>query len=165
MNDSIVIQDLVTRMLFAVDALDWAGARATFADELHVDYTSLFGGSPERLRADELIARWQGLLPGFAATQHLTGPIVVTSSGPGEAVAETQVRGYHYVDGDPGGTWIAAGRYTIPVRRYGEGWRITGIRLDQIRQEGNLHLPTIAAEAVQAGHAARGQAIGSETAR
>src|SRR5690606_34429994 len=76
MNDYIAIQDLITRLLFAVDALDWAGVRAAFADEVEVDYTSLFGGSPERLPADELVTRWQGMLPGFAATQHQTGPIV-----------------------------------------------------------------------------------------
>src|SRR5690606_9142357 len=46
MNDYIAIQDLITRLLFAVDALDWAGVRAAFADEVEVDYTSLFGGSP-----------------------------------------------------------------------------------------------------------------------
>ena len=147
MNDSIAIQDLVTRMLFAVDVLDWAGVRATFADEVHIDYTSLFGGSPERLPADELIERWQGLLPGFAGTQHLTGPIVVTFNGADEAVAETHVRAYHYVDGVPGGTWVVAGHYTIPVRRDAAGWRITGVRLALIRQEGNVDLATVAAAA------------------
>jgi len=49
MNGPLAIQELVARMLFAGDALDWTGVRAAFADEVEVDYTSLFGGSPERL--------------------------------------------------------------------------------------------------------------------
>ncbi|HEY8469192.1 MAG TPA: nuclear transport factor 2 family protein [Longimicrobiales bacterium] len=151
MNDSLAIQELVTRMLFAVDGLDWAGVRAAFADEVHVDYTSLFGGTPERLSADELIERWQGLLPGFAGTQHLTGPIAVTFDGADEAVAETHVRAYHYVDGVPGGTWMVAGHYTIPVRRGAAGWRITGMRLALIRQEGDVDLAAVAAAARDGG--------------
>lgn len=151
MNDYIAIQDLITRLLFAVDALDWAGVRAAFADEVDVDYSSLFGGSAERLRADELIERWQGLLPGFAATQHQTGPVVVSFEGADAAVAETYVRAYHYVDGESGGTWIVAGRYTIPVRRGWDGWRITGMRLDAIRQEGELDLAAVATEAARRG--------------
>lgn len=151
MNDYIAIQDLITRLLFAVDALDWAGVRAAFADEVEVDYTSLFGGSPERLPADELVTRWQGMLPGFAATQHQTGPIVVTFDGADDAVAETYVRAYHYVGGVPGGMWVVAGRYTIPVRRGADGWRITGVRLDAIRQEGDVDLAAVAADAVRRG--------------
>ncbi|MFO7276014.1 MAG: nuclear transport factor 2 family protein [Pseudomonadota bacterium] len=147
MNDSITIQDLVSRMLFAVDALDWGSVRATLADELSIDYTSLFGSSPERLAADVLIDRWKGLLPGFTATQHLTGPIVVTFEGANEAVAETHVRAYHYFDGASGGTWMVAGHYTISVRKTSEGWRITGIRLALIRQEGNVDLGAVAAAA------------------
>ena len=151
MNDYIAIQDLITRMLFAVDALDWLGVRAAFADEVDVDYTSLFGGNAERLPADELIERWQGLLPGFAATQHQTGPVVVSFDGADAAVAETYVRAHHYVDGVPGGRWVVAGRYTIPVRRGAAGWRITGMRLDAIRQEGDVDLATVAAERVRRG--------------
>jgi len=151
MNDSLAIQQLVTRMLFAVDALDWAGVRAAFAEEVDVDYTSLFGGNPERLPADELIQRWQGLLPGFAGTQHVTGPIVVTFDGPDEAVAEAHVRAYHYVDGVTEGTWVVAGHYTIPVRREAAGWRITGMRLALIRQEGSVDLAAVAAAARDGG--------------
>ncbi len=147
MNDSIAIPELVTRMLFAVDTLDWAGVRAAFADEVHIDYTSLFGGSPERLPVDELIGRWRGLLPGFSGTQHLTGPIAVTFSGADEAVAETHVRAYHYVDGVPDGTWVVVGHYTIPVRRDAAGWKITGVRLDVIRQEGKVDLSAVAERA------------------
>lgn len=51
--------DTLTRMLHAVDRLDWDGVRACFAGQLRVDYTEL---------------------NGFDATQHLTGPVLLTES-------------------------------------------------------------------------------------
>jgi hypothetical protein len=41
------------------DARKWADLRAVFADEVDVDYTSLTGGQPARVKADDLIAGWQ----------------------------------------------------------------------------------------------------------
>src|SRR5690606_21873398 len=88
----------VSDLLFAIDDLDWEGVRNALADEVTIDYTSLWGGELEHLAASELVARWQGLLPGFDATQHLTGPIVVRQAGEGRVTATTTVRGYHVVE-------------------------------------------------------------------
>ena len=49
--------DVITRMLHAIDRLDWVTVRNSFADEVATDYTSLWGGEPERLPVDELVAR------------------------------------------------------------------------------------------------------------
>jgi hypothetical protein len=84
--------DVLPRMLHAIDALDWPAVRAAFAEQVRVDYTSLSGGEPETLPADDLVARWQGLLPGFDATQHMTGPVVLTDDD-GDVRADTHVRG------------------------------------------------------------------------
>jgi pimeloyl-ACP methyl ester carboxylesterase len=47
--DVMTEADLLTRMLHAVDALDWDTVRGALAGELLVDYTSLAGGKPETL--------------------------------------------------------------------------------------------------------------------
>ena len=67
-------------MLHAVDDLDWETVRSSFTTEVEIDYTSLWGGEPETLTADQLIDRWRQLLPGFDATQHLIGPVAVTEA-------------------------------------------------------------------------------------
>lgn len=129
--------DTVTRMLYAIDRLDWAGVRGCFADQVRVDYTELSGGAPETLAADDLMARWRGLLPGFDATQHMTGPVLLTHrEGPGLRV-DTHVRGYHRL-GDE--TWAVHGHY---VARIADG-KITELILQVFYQEGNLKLPEAA---------------------
>jgi hypothetical protein len=146
------IQDRIAVMLSAIDGLDWSTVRAAFAPSVRVDYTSLFGGIPESLDAGALLERWQGLLPGFEATQHLIGPVIVTDGAGGTATAETQVRGYHYVAGADGGpVWMVAGRYRFAMERGDGEWRVRGITLELAYQEGNLGLPGIGQSRVAAG--------------
>jgi hypothetical protein len=148
MSDTTEIEETAIAMLFAVDRLDWPALRGCFADAVKIDYTKLFGGEPETIAAEVLLDRWRGLLPGFDATQHLTGPVIVSSMTGDRAVAETHVRAYHYIDKMDDGTWMIAGHYTLQMIR-GETWVIAGIHLDVYKQEGNTNLPGIAVERVK----------------
>lgn len=143
MSDAHLIQNVVIQMLFAIDSLQWGELRTYLAEEVQIDYTSLFGGEAQTLSADALLAQWRSLLPGFEATQHMTGPVIVTSGDANAAVAEAHVRGYHYLDRD---TWMVAGHYTMRMVRTNAGWKIASIRLDVYRQEGNTGLPALAME-------------------
>jgi hypothetical protein len=128
--------ETVVRLLHDVDRRDWAAIRAGLADVVRCDYTSLFGGEVEELPADELVARWQGLLPGFDATQHLLGPLVPAADPPADGVwLECNVRGYHRL-GDR--EWLVAGRYRI---RVDGGTAVSGITLDTSYQSGDTGLP------------------------
>jgi hypothetical protein len=102
------------------------------------------------------VTRWQQLLPGFDATQHLTGPAVVTDDGDGEVSCTTTVRGYHYLraDGDAR-TWTVAGRYRIGLVADGESWRISALTLDVSYEEGDRALVEQASSRVAAGAPAR----------
>jgi hypothetical protein len=159
-SDDQSIESAITRMLFAIDQVKWRGVRAELADDVKVDYTSLFGGTPEKLKADVLLERWQGLVPGFTATQHLTGPIIVTARNGNRATAETHVRGYHYMEGEAGDVWMVAGHYVMEVEQTSAGWKISGIQLDVYRQEGNRNLVPMALERVKQG---RGRPASSKT--
>jgi hypothetical protein len=141
----LVIERRVTTMLHAIDALDWQSVAAAFSPGVRIDYTSLFGGTVEVLTRDSLVARWKRLLPGFDATQHLTGPVLVTRQQGRTASAETQVRGYHYIaDAHGGPVWMVAGRYEFAMEEQDGEWRIAGIVLRVAYQEGNLDLPAFA---------------------
>ena len=126
--------DVLTRLLHAVDRLDWAEVRRCLAGEIRVDYTELSGGEPETLAADDLVARWRALLPGFDATQHITGPVLVSYDGGPGVRADAHVRGYHRLGTE---TWAVHGHY---VARLLDG-KIAELTLQVFYQEGNLGLP------------------------
>jgi SnoaL-like protein len=133
---------VLTRMLHALDDLDWDAVRACLADEVRTDYTELFGGEVETVPGDELVKRWQGLVPGFDATQHMTGPCLVDDRE-GGLVAQTHVRAYHRL-GDA--VWGVHGHYVVPLERTPAGWRIAGITLRMFHQEGDTDLTARAGE-------------------
>jgi hypothetical protein len=121
-------------MLHAVDDLDWKTVRSLLADEVRTDYTSLFGGEATTTSGDELVAQWQGLMPGFAATQHLTGPVVET-----DGVAETHLQAHHWMA--DGRRWVVYAHYIAVI----EDGRVADLTLRLHRQEGDTDLPAAAA--------------------
>ncbi len=144
MDVHLSITETISSMLHAIDALDWEQVRASFADRVEIDYTSLFGGEPATLALDDLLANWKNLLPGFEATQHLTGPVVVRRAG-AKTFAETHVRGYHSIAGAEGGNlWMVAGHYTLRMVQNKKQWKIAALKLTVFYQEGNLKLPEVA---------------------
>lgn len=135
--ESSDVANAFTRMLHALDARDWAGVRREFADQIDMDYSSLFGTPPERVQADEQVAGWQTFASVFDATQHITGPFVVTIDDD-HATADTHLRAYHHIKGAPGGDiWMVAGHYRVRLHRIGSHWKIGGITLTVLYQEGN----------------------------
>jgi hypothetical protein len=152
MLEQLEIQTAFTKMLHAIDGLDWTAFRAAFTPEVALDYTSLFPGQPETVTIDTLLGRWQPMAHGYDATQHQIGPVVVVQSDGNRAVAETQVRAAHYLAGAEGGAlWVAAGRYRFTVEKTAGAWRISGIILQLAYQEGNSRLPSMAVERGTAG--------------
>jgi SnoaL-like domain len=125
--------DVITRLLHAVDRLDWVAVRDCFTDVVATDYTSLWGGEPGDQRADELITQWQEFTATLSATQHQTGPIVFA-----DGQAETHVIAYHWLL-DGGDLWVVHGHY---VARIDDG-RIAALTLQTISSYGHAGLPSI----------------------
>ncbi len=126
--------DVITRMLHAIDRLDWTVVRESFADEVATDYTSLWGGEPAEVPAGQLIAQWQEFTATLSATHHQTGPIVVA-----DGRAETHVTAFHWLpDGD---AWVVHGHY---IARIVDG-KIAGLTLQTMRARGHEGLPTVEA--------------------
>lgn len=131
----------VTGMLHAIDARDWDAVRAAFADEVFVDYTSLNGGEAGPQASDVLVGGWKAMLPGFEATQHLTGPMVIELDGE-EAEARMAVTATHRMDGlDPSAVWTVGGHYVIGLAPDGEGWLIDAMTLQTAFVTGDTSLP------------------------
>lgn len=154
--------DVFTTMLHAVDTLDWDSFRSTFGAEVALDYTSLWGGEPEKVPVEDLVARWQPFASGFDATQHLTGPIFVTQADMESVTGATTVRAYHHIVGDDGdtgrsGTWMVAARYEIGLDRGpdGDGWKISAITLSLAYEEGDRGLVDVALRRAESGRGGR----------
>jgi hypothetical protein len=139
------IQTTVTRMLHAIDALDWSTFRVAFAPEIRLDFTSLFPGTPETLSVDSLLGRWQPFAHGFDATHHQIGPVVIIEADARRAVAEAHVRAEHYFAGAEGGpVWSAIGHYRWTLEKRDGAWKIAGIIFQLSFQDGNRDLPAMA---------------------
>ena len=102
MNDLDAVHRTVADVAHHIDFKRWADLRVLFADETAIDYTSLFGGTPQRQTADALIGGWRAVLAGVT-TQHLLGPITVQLEGD-RATARCHVRALHFARGLPGGS-------------------------------------------------------------
>ncbi|MEM7126824.1 MAG: nuclear transport factor 2 family protein [Chloroflexota bacterium] len=116
-----------------------------YADEVTVDYTSMVGGEPATIPADALIESWQGLLPGFTATQHLIGSHVVEIQG-NTAECQSHFQAIHTIDD---GQWILGGHDHHQLQRSGDEWRITAITMTALWSTGDgERLRSLAAERV-----------------
>jgi hypothetical protein len=120
-------------MLHAIDRRDWATIRDSFADPVYTDYTSLWGGEAGNQAVDELIAGWQEFVSGFGATQHQTGPLLVS----GDRV-ETHVTAHHWRRGAEH-AWVVYGHYAARL----EGGRIAELTLQTFHASGDKELPAI----------------------
>jgi hypothetical protein len=129
---------VLTRMLHAIDDLDWGTVRESFTDPVATDYTSLWGGEPETVSVDDLIAGWREFAARFAATQHQTGPIVVA----GDRAEAHVVASHWFAEADGAGVWTVHGHYVARLA----GGRIAELTLHTFHAGGHRDLPTITGE-------------------
>jgi hypothetical protein len=140
--DRPAITNTVIGMLHAIDSRNWDAVRAAFADTVTTDYTSLFGGEPQTQAADSLVGGWADFVPGFDATQHLAGPLVVEREGD-TAQARCAITAKHRIDDS---FWTVGGHYQIRLAKTNGAWKITHLTLDTAYEDGDRSLPERAAE-------------------
>jgi hypothetical protein len=148
MDDPNEIAGRIGALAVHIDARRWADLQKLFASELQVDWTSLFGGEPQRLKREELVGNWRQMLPGFTHTTHLIGPPTIALSGEG-AQASASVVAWHFIK-EPGlegkDLWLAGGTYEIDFAKLSGAWRITAMTLARAWSNGNQDLPQLARE-------------------
>jgi ketosteroid isomerase-like protein len=147
MMDRDSVLNTVAALAMAVDGHDWAVLDRLFTPEVAIDYTSLFGGEPATQPRAQLIAGWQGLLPGFSHTHHMIGQAQVRQDGD-VAHVRAPVIAWHVCSDLPEAerTWQVAGRYEIGLERQDGQWLIASLTLAAAWSSGNDGLPAIAAE-------------------
>ncbi|TJU86776.1 MAG: nuclear transport factor 2 family protein [Mesorhizobium sp.] len=139
-EDKAAIAEAVAGIGLYADLREWDRVKSYFTTRVTTDYTSLFGGEVA------LIAQWQGLLPGFDATQHLITNIVVEGAG-NDAVARSHVRGSHWIGAR---FWMVGASYLHRLVRTPEGWRVSAISIHRLYEEGDRAVLAAAADRVEA---------------
>lgn len=76
--DHTNITDTINRLWWSVDRQDWdAILKRVFAEDITADYTALFGGQPEEVKATKQVAVFKGLLEALDSAQHANMTVLV----------------------------------------------------------------------------------------
>lgn len=140
--DESAIRFVVDEIDNAVDAKDWKKARRFFTDKVSIDFTSLAGGSPAQITADELIGAWSTNLYAEKKSFHMrSNHRIEISADKGVVVS----KGYAYnliESGKVKGLWEVWGEYRHTLERMNGGWRVSGMSLTVSHQRGDDRIRT-----------------------
>lgn len=125
----------------AVDRKDWPKARSYFADELRVDFTSMSGGQPARMKADDLIAGWSTNLGPKKTSLHLRGNHLVTLNGD-KATVYSHAYAWNRMEGNGDPLWEVWGHYVHELQRTSAGWKVTAFTFVKTNERGNMWVKT-----------------------
>jgi hypothetical protein len=137
LSDRTEIIFVVDEIDNAVDAKEWETCRSYFTDEIYADFTSLAGGSPGNMPADDLVAAWATNLYADKLSHHMRTNHRVTIDGDR---AEAFSKGYalnilHRTTGSD--LWEVWGNYTHTLERTAEGWKCSGMTFVVTHARGN----------------------------
>ncbi len=149
--DESDLRDLLHRYAFGLDREDWVLWRSVFADEVTMDMRDYSGGpDPRPVESDKIVAGIQTLFAGLDGSQHFMGSHRYEIDGD-RATITAHMRAEHWLTNDGGGDkYTMFGTYTDEAIRTDEGWKLTSVRLNLIRQEGNRSLMKRAAKVGEA---------------
>lgn len=137
------IEEVIYHLFIAVDVRDWKAVRECFANSLLLDYSSMNGQPAAELTADDMIAGWKTVLPGFSCTHHQLGNMLTND---GETVGTVFCYGTasHYLEHEKGNVWVVVGNYDFELTRMDGNWKVTKMRFNFKYQDGNKELPAAA---------------------
>ena len=134
------IRRVVDEIDNACDLKEWERLRTYFADRVTADFTSLSGGEPAEISADDLVGAWKTNLFPEKKTFHLRGNHVIDVVGERAMVLS---KGYAFnllERGDVTGLWEVWGNYTHSLIKTAAGWKIDGMKLDVLHQRGDARV-------------------------
>jgi hypothetical protein len=129
MTDHAAIINAVNGIAIFADLRDWQRCRQSFSDRVEFDYTSLTGGTPTTMAADQQMQQWSDFFKNtFKSTQHIVGSHVVTINGD-TATCVSNFQAHHtYLDSQKG-TWILSGTYNHDLVRVGTAWQVNKMKM------------------------------------
>lgn len=135
--DELAVQRVPAEIEIAVDGKDWKKARSHFADQVRIDFTSLAGGEPATISADELIRGWAANLGPNKQSHHQRGWGLVTIDGD-KATIYSQGYAWNRMEGNGDPLWEVWGNYTQELMRTSNGWKVTSFTFEKTHERGNM---------------------------
>lgn len=136
-TDRDAIINVVNQIAIMADLRDWEACRAAFSDRVETDYTSLIGGEPSTVNAEDLIKGWESFFSQtFKVTQHLVGSHVVTIQGD-TATCLSNFQAHHVYLDSAKGSWTLGGGYEHGLIRIPHGWQVNRMKMTWTWESGN----------------------------
>ena len=135
--DEMKIRRVVDEIDNAIDEKNWVRARTFFADKVAVDFTSLAGGEPAQITADELIGGWRENLYDDKKSFHQRGNHRIEING---RRVKVYSKGYAFnliEKGKIKGLWEVWGSYTHTLEKTDDGWKVSGMTLNVTHTRGD----------------------------
>ncbi|MEX6688260.1 nuclear transport factor 2 family protein [Danxiaibacter flavus] len=137
------IIETIQNIFIGADEKNWKQSRSAFADKVYLDYTSMAGGDPLVLNADQIIESWSSFLPKFKATHHQLGNFMVNVEDE-KANAFFYGTATHYFPNTSGkNIWTVVATYNASLVHENDSWKVISLRMNLKYQDGNLDLPKI----------------------
>jgi SnoaL-like protein len=134
------IIDTINQLFIATDNRDWATVRGCLADTVFLDMTSLAGGRPSSMTAEQVAAGWEQGLRSIEAVHHQAGNYRVDVEGR-EATAFCYGTASHYRKTRSGrNTRVFVGSYDFHLQLTEGRWQIDSFRFNFKYVEGNAEL-------------------------
>lgn len=134
-TDGLAITNAVNRIALMADLRDWAAVRACFTPQVEIDYTSLTGGQPEVIAADDLVARWRSVFETtFKTTQHLLGSHSIAIEGNiATCISHFQAR---HIPFNAAQVWTLGGHYRHELIKSQDAWLVRKMQMVWTWEEG-----------------------------
>lgn len=144
--DDAEIRRVVDEIDNLCDEKDWETLRTYFADEVETDFTSLSGGEPAKISAEDLVGAWKHNLFAEKKTFHQRGNHRIETDGD-RAEVFSKAYAFNLIEtGEAAGFWEVWGNYTHRLVRTETGWKCSGMTLEVVHQRGDENVRTFAPE-------------------
>ncbi|NEQ42553.1 MAG: hypothetical protein F6K00_02905 [Leptolyngbya sp. SIOISBB] len=140
--DEAAIAVIINSVATFADQGDFGSIEALYADEIQVDYTSLWGGDVQTYMPESLMTAWASVLPGFNQTYHHISNIQIELSD-NLATATADVVADHHLEAD---FWQVTGQYEYRFVKAADRWQITHMIFNLVDEVGDRALVTLASE-------------------
>ncbi len=137
-KDEIV--ETANKLFIYTDQRNWEGVKATFADEVLFDMTSMSGGSPVMLKSQQIVDMWDEGLKELKAIHHQVGNYLITARD-GDADLFCYGIALHYLP-NPTSENVRAfvGSYDLHLLKVDGIWKIDRFKFNLKFIEGNKEL-------------------------
>jgi len=138
LRDEIV--ETANKLFVYTDQRNWEGIKATFADEVLFDMTSMSGGDPVRLKPQQIVDMWDSGLKKLKAIHHQVGNYLITAR---ETDADLFCYGIaiHYLPNPTNeNIRVFVGSYDLHLLKVDGVWKIDGFKFNLKFIEGNKDL-------------------------